>query len=188
MGSSGFGDRGGFAGGQPPQRNAGSPPDDGRAGGLAPGGVPPGAVAPGGLGGDRGGSLSQNVLDYLVANRGSATWLVAVSGSQQAASIQLSTGIPVMAMGGFTGSDPAPSLEQLQAWVTSGQLRYVYLGGSGMGGPGRGASGTTASERDAWVAATCSPVSDAVSSSGAVGGGTLYDCSGAASGAGTSGG
>ena len=87
-----------------------------------------------------------------------------------------------MAMGGFTGSDPAPSLEQLQAWVASGQLRFVFLGGSGQGGPG--GSGNTASERDAWVTATCSPVTDAVSSSGS-GGGTLYDCSGAA---GTSGG
>jgi 4-amino-4-deoxy-L-arabinose transferase-like glycosyltransferase len=197
MGASGFGDRaaGGFDGaGQP---DAGTTPSGTPPSGTPPSGTPPSgtavqgtagapsAIGDGGFGGgDRGGSLDQALIDYLVANRGSATWLVAVSGSQQAASIQLSTGIPVMAIGGFTGSDPAPSLEQLQAWVASGQLRFLFLGGSGQGGPGLGGSGGTASERDAWVTATCSPVTDAVSSSGS-GGGTLYDCSGAA---GTSGG
>ena len=40
----------------------------------------------------------------------------------------------VMAMGGFTGSDPALSVEKLQALVSSGQLRFVAAGGLGVGG------------------------------------------------------
>ena len=78
-----------------------------------------------------------------------------------------------MAMGGFNGSDEAPKLEQLQAYVASGQLRYVLLG-SGSGGGPNGSSST--GDRDAWVASACTVV-DTGSSSG-----TLYDCAGAAGG------
>lgn len=50
-----------------------------------------------------------------------ATWIVAVSGAQSAASIELATGAPVMAMGGFSGTDAAPTLDQLQAtWPRAG--------------------------------------------------------------------
>jgi len=62
--------------------------------------------------------------DYLVANRGSATWIVAANGSQQAGSIELETGLPVMAMGGFTGSDPTPTLAQFKGYIASGKLRF----------------------------------------------------------------
>ena len=83
---------------------------------------------------------SDALIDYLVANRGDATWLVAVSGANQAASIQLASGVPVMAMGGFMGSDPAPTLDQLQAYVRAGTIRYVISGGPG-NGPGFGGFG-----------------------------------------------
>jgi hypothetical protein len=58
------------------------------------------------------------------------------------ASLQLSSGVPVMAMGGFMGSDPAPTLAEFQADVASGQVRYYVEGGGpgGFGGPG-GAEG-----------------------------------------------
>src|SRR2546427_12776169 len=46
-----------------------------------------------------------------------------------------------MAMGGFSGGDPAPTLAQLQAYVASGQLRYVLIGGGAGGGPGGGPPG-----------------------------------------------
>jgi 4-amino-4-deoxy-L-arabinose transferase-like glycosyltransferase len=91
-----------------------------------------------------------------------------VSGANEAGSIELSTGRPVMAMGGFSGSDPAPTLEQLKSYVASGQLRYVLIGGGGMGGPGR-----SSSEVSDWVTANGMVVDE-------VGGGTLYDLSGAA--------
>jgi hypothetical protein len=119
------------------------------------------------------------LVEYLLANRGGARWIVAVSGAQAAADIQLAAGAPVMAMGGFSGGDRAPTLGQLQAYVRSGALRYVLLGGgstagrpfaggSAFGGP-NGASGLATS---IWVGTACTPVTT-------VGVAGLYDCAGA---------
>ena len=81
-----------------------------------------------------------------------------------------------MAMGGFSGSDPAPTLEQLKSYVASGHLRYVLLEGGGNGGGPGGSSAGVAATRDAWVTSTCK-VADYGGSGSA---GTLYDCAGAA--------
>ncbi len=74
----------------------------------------------------------------------------------EAAQIELATGQPVMAMGGFSGTDPAPTLAQLQEYVGSGRLRYVIVGGAeGRGGPGDGGPGGgrgTTGEIAQWVA------------------------------------
>lgn len=137
--------------------------------------APFGPGGPRGFAGDPGGT-DQALVDYLVANRGTATWLVAVSSAAAAGPLQLSTGIPVMAMGGFMGADPAPTLEQLQADIHAGRLRFVLLGGRG-GGPGGvfggDGQGGVASERNGWVQSACRPVPD-------VGDGNLYDCAGVA--------
>lgn len=148
---------------------------DGRAGAFAPGGQPragqappAGVAAPGGAmpgAGPAGGQTSQALLGYLTSHQGGATWIVATSGSMQGASIQLATGKPVLMMGGFTGSDPAPTLAQLKSLIASGQLKYILVGGGQAGGPmGRGAS----SEVTTWVTQHCTQVS---SVSG------LYSCS-----------
>ena len=115
--------------------------------------------------------MSQELLAYLVANRGSAEYLVAVNSSMAAAPIILETRLPVVAMGGFSGGDPAPTAAGLAELVTSGRLRFVMAGGRG--GPG-GGSGVS-SERSAWVQANCTLVDPAVY--GAAGAGSqLYDC------------
>jgi len=75
-----------------------------------------------------------------------------------------------MSMGGFNGSDNAPTLASLQASIASGQLRYVLVGGGGQGGGGFGGS----SEISSWASSTCTVV-DIGSGSG----GTLYDCAAA---------
>ncbi len=128
---------------------------------------------PGGGGADS--ALASTALDsYLVAHRGSATWIVAINSAQDAGSIELATGLPVMAMGGFTGSDPVPTLAQLQQYIASGRLRYVIVGGAGgFGGPG--GFDSLSSERIAWVTSACKVVDDAGS-----GRRSLYDCAGAA--------
>jgi hypothetical protein len=137
------------------------------------GGFPTGG-GPGGLGGVSNGTDSTALDDYLVANRGSAKWIVAADGSMQAGSIELATGLPVMAMGGFTGSDPTPTLDQLKSYIASGQLRFVLAGSSGLGGGAAGGPGGGTSEATTWVTATCKAVT--------IGGATssLYDCAGAA--------
>jgi 4-amino-4-deoxy-L-arabinose transferase-like glycosyltransferase len=125
------------------------------------------------------------VLDYLVANRGDATWLLAVPSANIAGPIQLATGVPVMAMGGFSGADPAPTLEQLQGYLRSGDLRFVMTGGFAGPGPGgaRGSSDVSSAIAE-WVAATCVPMDVGGGSAGSdpAGGGTpgtIHDCAGA---------
>ena len=117
-------------------------------------------------------AADQALVTYLVAHQGSATWIVAATSAGEAGPIELATSLPVMAMGGFTGSDPAPTLDQLKAYVASGQLRYVLAGG-GNGGPG--GSDATASARNAWVTSACTLVDY-----GGSGTSTIYDCAGAA--------
>ncbi len=146
--------------------------------GGPPGGFPGGGVGgmPRGGPGDAVGPLGPDLIDYLVANRGAATWIVAVPSANLAGPIQLEAGAPVMAMGGFSGGDPAPTLEQLKGFVRSGELRFVMPDGArgGFGGPG-GSGGTTAVS--SWVAEACSPVSLGGASAGVSAG--LYDCAGA---------
>ncbi|MEU5864119.1 glycosyltransferase family 39 protein [Nonomuraea sp. NPDC047529] len=150
----------------------GGPP----SGGEFPGGPPQGGEAPGGESaqerpGARGGGFMGGVADstvkYLVANQGKATWLAAVSSAQQASSMILSTRRPVIAMGGFTGSDPAMTVPRLRGLVAAGRLRYVLSGG-GRGGPGGGDTEVTG-RVTAWVTANCAAVD------GHTG---LYDCAG----------
>ncbi|MFI6595623.1 ArnT family glycosyltransferase [Nonomuraea sp. NPDC050536] len=144
----GFGGPGGFPGRLPPGATASfpGPGQDGRFRGRM---------------GGPGGPVSESLISYLKAHRGGATWLVAVSSAQQASSIILSTGLPVIAMGGFTGSDPAMTVARLQQLVKNGELRYV-LTGDDRGGPGRGSTEVTG-----WVTANCTAVQ------GQEG---LYDC------------
>ena len=146
----------------------GAPPTSGTVppGGLPSGGGPSGA----GIGGS---AVDATLTTYLAAHAGAARWIVAVSGSGTAAGIQLATGLPVMAMGGFNGSDAAPTLEQLRAYVASGELRYVLLDSGGGGGGGGAPGSASTSGRDAWVTSTCTVVDTGST------GGTLYDCAGA---------
>ncbi len=131
----GGGAGGGFAGGARPQLPAAS-------GAAGTAGAGAGSAAPAGAPGGPGGrdTVSAGLISYLRSHQGSAKYLVAVNGSQQSAPIILASGRPVITMGGFNGSDPAPTLAQLKALVSSGQVHYVLLGGGGFGG-GVGAAG-----------------------------------------------
>ena len=119
--SSGFGGGSGSVpgGGFGPGGTGGAPSAFGSASG---GGLPAGGGA-----GD-GSTADQALTDYLVGHAGSATWIVATASTQSGADIELATGDPVLAMGGFTGSDPAMTVERLQALVSEGKLRYVLVG------------------------------------------------------------
>jgi hypothetical protein len=120
-------------------------------------------------GGRLGGAANRQMIAYLEAHRDGATWLVAVQGSSAAATIILETGgIPVMAMGGFRGTDPAPTLAQLEQYVKQGKLHYVLAGGGG--GFGGGGGGSVIS----WVEQNCTAVS--ATGTAASGTGGLYHC------------
>ncbi|MGN6404130.1 glycosyltransferase family 39 protein, partial [Sinomonas sp.] len=73
-------------------------------------------------------------------------WSAATNGSNSAAALELASNTNVIAMGGFSGSDPYPSLDEFKALVANGQVSY-YIAGGGMGGGGfggRGGSDTSA--------------------------------------------
>jgi hypothetical protein len=148
----------------------GAPFDGGGVAGQPPAG-PDGAPGGSAMGaGGLGASLDTATIDVLVASQGTATWLVAVSDASTAAQLELATLRPVMAMGGFSGSDDALSLARLQALVSSGDLRFIVLGGSRRG---PSAEATSAGDITAWVASACTVL--------AVDGAptTVYDCAGA---------
>jgi hypothetical protein len=107
----------------------------------------------GGAGGLLDGSKPGTALTALL-NQGTSgyTWVAAAVGSQNAAGYQLASNAPVMAVGGFNGTDPAPTLAQFQSLVRAGKIHYFLGGALTMGG---GSSGSSDSSRIAsWVAAT----------------------------------
>jgi 4-amino-4-deoxy-L-arabinose transferase-like glycosyltransferase len=169
-GGFGAGGRGGFpAGGFPGGAGAPggfTPP----GGGTQPGGATlPGGAAAGGqgrrLGGGGFGGESADTQVVALLKATNSRWAAATSGSNQAAPLELASGKPVMAIGGFTGSDPYPTLAEFQKYVAAGEVHY-YIGGGrgGRGGPG-GDGGS--SQIEAWVTANFKATT--------VGSSTVYD-------------
>ena len=87
-------------------------------------------------------SVDTALISYLEAHKGNAKYLVAVASSNEADPIILETNQPVMALGGFSGSDPILTTSQLAALVKSGTVRYFLLNGSGGGGAGGSSQST----------------------------------------------
>lgn len=104
--------------------------------------------------GQAGGPGSEGTADAgLTALLTSTTtkWSAIVSGATQAASLELATNTNVIALGGWNGGDPYPTLAQFQDMVAKGQIGY-YIAGGGMGGGGFGGRGGN-SEVASWVQA-----------------------------------
>jgi hypothetical protein len=64
-----------------------------------------------------------------------------------------------MAIGGFNGSDPSPTLAQFKAWVAAGKIHYFIASGQGgfggaSAGGGPSAGGSTATQISGWVEST----------------------------------
>ena len=118
-----------------------------------------GGSGPGGTGG-----VSSTLSRLLESGASGYLWAAATISSTSAASLELaSNGVPVMAIGGFTGADPAPSLARFEKLVSAHEIHYFV--GSGTGGPG-GSSGS-GSRITAWVKAHFTAKT--------VGGMTVYD-------------
>ncbi|SCD54936.1 glycosyltransferase family 39 protein [Streptomyces sp. DvalAA-19] len=180
--------------GQSPGQGQGQAPGQGQGnqqgnatGGMPAGGMPtvPGEGMRGGGGGGgmggllNGASVSAEAKALLAKDADDYTWAAAAIGAQNAASYQLATEQPVMAIGGFNGSDPSPTLAQFKKYVEEGRIHYFVSGGGmgggmggggegggGMGGGGMGGSGT-ASRISSWVAENFTEVT--------VGSATFYD-------------
>ncbi|GAX55889.1 glycosyl transferase [Streptomyces olivochromogenes] len=159
----GGGGTGELPGGAPQGGENGGFPGGGTGGqnGEFPGGQNGGenATAPGGTGGQRGGfgggggmggETSSELISYLEKHQDGAKWLLAVSNSQSAGQLILSTHKPVISMYGFTGTDKGMTVAKLKELVKKGELHYIQVGGSGMGG-GMGGNNSTSSAVTAWV-------------------------------------
>jgi 4-amino-4-deoxy-L-arabinose transferase-like glycosyltransferase len=103
------------------------------------------------------GGASSELIAYLKKHQDGAEWLLAVSSSQGAAQLILSSGEPVISMWGWSGSDRAMTLARLKELVENGELHYIQLGGDG-GAParadssvGEGGGSSVSSEVTAWV-------------------------------------
>ncbi len=82
--------------------------------------------------GGRFNNLSANV-DFLLSKKQGEKYLVAVQDANSAAPIIIETGEPVLAIGGFSGSDRILTVERLEQMVKAGEVRYFEVSGRGMG-------------------------------------------------------
>ncbi|MGH3548677.1 MAG: glycosyltransferase family 39 protein [Pseudonocardiaceae bacterium] len=89
--------------------------------GMPPGGPPPTASTP--LPGTR---IDHLLLHYLRSHQNDERYLFATADASSAAPY-VAAGIPVLPMGGFTASTPAPTLFELATLVRSGDLRFVWM-------------------------------------------------------------
>jgi 4-amino-4-deoxy-L-arabinose transferase-like glycosyltransferase len=94
------------------------------------------------LRGDAGAATADpKLIAFLTANRRDERYLLATLNARQAAPIIVRTGEPVMAIGGFMGSDPILTLEQFARLAGGRQVRFVMIGGLGGFGRPPGAEG-----------------------------------------------
>jgi 4-amino-4-deoxy-L-arabinose transferase-like glycosyltransferase len=157
----GFPGRNGGFGGAP--GGTGSARGGSTKGGF-PGGNTRGRLGGGGFGGlDGSTQVSSALIKLLEQNASKYKWIAATEGTQEAAPIELATGgDAVVAIGGFNGTDPAPTLAEFEAMVAKHEIHYYIGSGSNSFGGGRGSSAITS-----WVAAHFTAKT--------VGGTTVYD-------------
>ncbi len=112
------------------------------------------ATAPQGMPGT--GTGDQKLEEYLSAHFKNETWAVAVPSSMNGAQIIIDTGLPVMALGGFAGSDEILTVDGAKSLIHDGKVRYFLTSSSTTGG---GMGGSSNSGIFSWVSTHCTAVS-----------------------------
>jgi hypothetical protein len=97
------------------------------------------------------GQVDDPDLDAILKNT-NTEWSAAILRSSTAASLELSTDTAVMAIGGFSGSDPAPTLSEFKDDVAQRKVAYYIVMNNRGHGPGWGDRGHA--DIANWVAAT----------------------------------
>ncbi|MCW2652423.1 MAG: mannosyltransferase [Mycobacterium sp.] len=121
--------------------------------------VGPAAPAQSGHGGGaiRGQNVDNPQLDAMLRTTDS-DWSAAINRSSAAAGLELSTNTAVMAIGGFSGTDPVPTLSQFQDYVANHQVTYYIIpDNSNDRGPG-GSGNQQHTDITNWVTANFKPV------------------------------
>jgi 4-amino-4-deoxy-L-arabinose transferase-like glycosyltransferase len=145
----------------PPNAQAGggnfAPPN--AQNGLRANGSPGGASGLGGAG-----AVSSALASALKS--GNYAWSAATTSDNEAATLELASGTPVMSLGGYNGTDPAISLDAFKNLVAAGKVHYYIADGQGFIGS-TAADTSTAYAIQQWVEATFSAQT--------IGGTTVYD-------------
>jgi 4-amino-4-deoxy-L-arabinose transferase-like glycosyltransferase len=115
--------------------------------------------------------VSAALTSALKKNADTYRWVAATAGSQSAASLELATGAPVMAIGGFSNEGGNLTLAAFEQYVAAGDLHY-YIASGGGGGTGMPGAGSSSSSITAWVKAHFAAKT--------IGGQTVYDLTAAA--------
>lgn len=93
-----------------------------------------------GMGGGPDAGINDKLLEYVTKHNTEETYLFATTDSHTAQSYIIETGKAVMAMGGFSGSDPILSVEKLKQMVDNKEVKYFLIPSSGSGRGGGGSS------------------------------------------------
>ena len=111
----------------------------------------PGAVQDGPGGGEVATSRpSRELVRMLVHHARAFRWIVATIGSDPAAGYELATGDAAMAIGGWSGTDPVPTLARFERLVELRKVHYFIPAGNGFAA-GRSYFRTDANEITRWV-------------------------------------
>jgi 4-amino-4-deoxy-L-arabinose transferase-like glycosyltransferase len=129
------------------------------------GGQPDGTASR--LGGRNNESLNEGLYAYLKEHQQGEKFLFAATRYSTAVPYIIEKGEAVMAMGGYSGSDPILTAESLQTLVEQGAVRFFLLTGGGGGGSNSGLT--------QWVIRNGKEIpASAYSAAGGIGG-TLYE-------------
>ena len=107
------------------------------------------------------------LVTYLRSQRKGEDWILAVPSAGSAEPIIINTGEPVMALGGFIGSDPIVTDGQLAELVADGRVRF-FLASENGGGFGGGGGPFGGGSHASWITSNCSRVDEALWTSGNV--------------------
>ncbi|HET6740365.1 MAG TPA: glycosyltransferase family 39 protein [Kribbella sp.] len=140
---------GGFGGRGMPALGAGRQPGTGattQQGGPGGGGGMGGFLGGGGISG-----VSDELVTLLQEGAKGYTWAAAAVTANGAAPLQIASGEPIMAIGGFNGTDTAPTLAEFKQLVAQGKIHYFVGSSAGGFGGGPGGRGGTSNEISTWV-------------------------------------
>ncbi|MEU7306213.1 glycosyltransferase family 39 protein [Streptomyces sp. NPDC007206] len=121
--------------------------------------------APKRVGLDRPSARDTALLDYLTTHRRSEKYLLATQAAYSAEPLLRAKSEPVLVMGGFTGSTPFPTTQQLGRLVATHQLRYALL-----------TTQRPTTPATTWVRSHCTRIRPTAYGRRTDGSFTLYDC------------
>jgi hypothetical protein len=97
------------------------------------------------------GTVEPELVAALQANAGAYRWVAATTGANNAAGLALASGESVMAIGGFNGTDPSPTLAQFQHAVARREIHFYIAGPAAAGFPGAQGGSNDAAQISRWV-------------------------------------